>query len=108
MGDTKHPGIEAEIKAAEASLKRYADLSGSQGELDYSTTGLLARVGQVGHLSGENYQNQMNEYLLGLIRDVAEMILNVSDAVGHLKKAIDLMPKRKPTPLSFDEWIKQP
>lgn len=96
MGDAKHPGIRQSIKEAQEGLDGYVQ-AWSKAKPDYDMLMALKAAGQQpGGGKGDKYQPQMNEHLAALGGNLGLMIAELSGAIEHLIKAVDLIAKQQP------------
>jgi hypothetical protein len=98
MGDTKHPGIQEALKRAQASLDGYGQTATEKAKNANNLATQLAKSAPKPRDQRDSYQDTMNQYLLDLINDVAEMAAYTAGAANALKAAVDIMAKEMPSP----------
>jgi hypothetical protein len=98
MGDTKHPGIQEALKRAQASLDGYGQTATDKAKNANNLATQLAKSAPKPRDQRDSYQDTMNQYLLDLINDVAEMAAYTAGAANALKAAVDIMAKEMPSP----------
>ena len=98
MGDTKHPGIQKALKEAQTSLDGYGQTATDKAKNANNLATQLAKSAPKPRDQRDSYQDTMNQYLLDLINDIAEMAAYTAGAVNALKTAVDMMAKEMPSP----------
>src|SRR5260370_3516753 len=96
MGDTKHPGIQKALKEAQTSLDGYGQTATEKAKNANNLATQLAKSAPKHRDQRDSSQDTMNQYLLDLIKDIAEMPAYTTEAVNDLKTAVDILAKEMP------------
>ena len=92
MGDFKHPGILRELKAVADSLKSYGEAQGKAGR---SINLVRATLSRRKDLNVDPLV--MDEMIIEVQDGLWRMMYEVSEALTHLKAALELVPNEMPS-----------
>lgn len=91
----KHPGIQKELNNVEECLGEFEEKFDVATRSDQAMTAIV-RLGEAP--AGQLAQQQVNQILGQLIERMGDMTVKLSEAVRHLKSAVDLLSKETPKP----------